>query len=186
MRHQFTPEDIEEIWSNVDRSGGPDACWPWQGPAHTGGYGRIYLGHDKILAHRALFTVANGAFPDELSVCHRCDNPACCNPDHLFLGTHADNMRDRDAKGRGKLPPKGSQHHQAKLTEEQVREIIPLIRDGFPDCQIARRFGVTGACIYYIRTGRNWKHVTWEAVVEPCLKPAESPTSIATLEGVWR
>lgn len=93
----------ERLARRLDKSGGPDACWPWMGSRNTGGsgknHGSIQAGR-MVKAHRIAWILAGGPVPDGMCVLHRCDNPPCCNPAHLFLGTVADNNRDRDAKGR--------------------------------------------------------------------------------------
>jgi hypothetical protein len=88
---------VEEVfWSHV-RRGPAESCWEWQGRIYGDGYGR-FLGY--LATHRLAYYFTTGVDPEELLVCHHCDNPPCCNPDHLFLGTHADNMRDMVQKGR--------------------------------------------------------------------------------------
>lgn len=95
------PLPVEErLWRKVVR-GQPDTCWLWKGSRDKGGYGRILHGKRIDSAHRVAWTVTNGPVPDGLWVLHRCDNPACVNPSHLFLGTRTDNVRDMFVKGRG-------------------------------------------------------------------------------------
>jgi hypothetical protein len=79
----------------------PGGCWEWRGRRMPKGYGKLNRGTKTVYAHRLAFELRNGPIPDGLYVLHKCDNPPCINPDHLFLGTQADNVRDRDTKGRG-------------------------------------------------------------------------------------
>lgn len=142
--------------------GQPDArgCRLWQGPLHSG-YGRIAAepgsaGPMLLRAHRVAWSLANGPIPDGMHVCHRCDVPACVNVEHLFLGTDADNLADRDSKGR---QARGSANGRAKLTEAAVREIRRLLHSGRPRADLATVFGVSVAAIDLIAIGRSWRTV---------------------------
>lgn len=119
---QMTPE--ERFWAKVDKDGPvpqhrPElgSCWVWTRATTGFGYGKLGLNGRALTAHRRSYEMAYGAIPNGLLVCHRCDNPPCVNPDHLFLGSFADNMRDMHAKGRGgRTGPKGERNSRAKLT----------------------------------------------------------------------
>jgi hypothetical protein len=114
--HSMTAE--ERFWHYV-RKGSPTECWLWKGQRLKSGYGAIRVGNKMIRAHRFSFQIANGRTP-LLHVLHKCDNPLCVNPAHLWEGTHLENMHDMYAKGRRRLPHR---NHNAKLTDEQIVEI---------------------------------------------------------------
>lgn len=98
--YQADPERmVARFWESVEKGPG-DACWEWTGHANRSGYGRVTRRGRDLFAHRYSWELANGPIPDGLIVCHRCDNPPCVRPEHLFLGTHSDNMRDAQRKGR--------------------------------------------------------------------------------------
>ncbi len=156
MPQQRKRRDLtERFWSKVDKSGGPDACWPWYAPIYHG-YGRFSVESKKsVPAHRFAYELTNGPIPDGLLVCHKCDNRACCNPAHHFLGTDADNIHDCVAKGRN---AHGSRNGRAKLTEEQVREIRAAYPERTQD-SLAREYGVSQRLISLIVRGENWRRV---------------------------
>ena len=132
---------------------GPDECWPWRGGVNRDGYGRIYFDGDTHNAHRAAWLITYGKIPKGKFVCHRCDNPACVNPSHLFLGTATSNMEDRDAKGR---QAKGEQCGLSKLTDEE----IAVIRTSSDSCRVlGRKHGVHFSTIARARRGETWKHL---------------------------
>ncbi len=109
-------------------------------------------------AHRLMWELAVSPIPSGMQVLHRCDNPACCNPAHLFLGTYSDNMRDREAKGRHNAPI-GSRHGRATLTEDQVREIRLLWSQGMTQKEIAQRLDTNTQRVYSIVHRKTWRHV---------------------------
>jgi hypothetical protein len=147
----------DRFWSKVDNSAGPDGCWLWTANRAVRGYGRIgWGGHRVVLAHRVSYELATGEAPGRMCVLHSCDNPPCVNPAHLFLGTQADNMRDKAEKGRARP---GSQNPNAKITEADVLEIRRLRAEGVPGNEVAERFGLKRATVYSICAGRMWKHV---------------------------
>lgn len=109
----------------------------------------------RVFAHRAAYDILKGSVPANMCVCHTCDNPSCCNPDHLFLGTHADNRADQKAKGRTMV---GSKHHGSKLTEADVKKIRSL-HGQYPHTEIAKQYGVSDRTINVIVSRKRWKHV---------------------------
>lgn len=148
----------ESFWDHVDSSGGPSTCWPWK-PRHTL-YGRVRIpGTGRNLStHRVAWELTHGTpIPAGLWVLHHCDNPSCCNPDHLYVGTHADNVADKVRRGRG-WKPIGELHPSAKLTAQQVREIRARINTETRK-SLAEEFGVSGALISHIVARRLWKHL---------------------------
>lgn len=126
-------------------------------PGSRNGY-RVIINHNKrIYLHRFVYEQMFGEIPDGLLIRHKCDNPACINPEHLETGTHADNMRDMVERGRH-VSLYGSKNPRAKLTENDVKKIKKLI----PTCSernLAKQFGVSRTCIRLIKSGKKWKHV---------------------------
>lgn len=110
--------------------------------------------------HRLSYEMMKGEIPSGLVVCHKCDNTACVNPDHLFLGTSSQNRADAVQKNRH---IHGELHHKAKITEGDVRDIWALIRSGAADYEIAPLFGISRFSITKIRIGKNWKHLYGKA-----------------------
>jgi len=150
----------DRFWPKVDKSGGPDSCWPWiAGKVGGTGYGKIQgeggASGPHLRAHRVSWELSNGPVPDGKRVLHRCDNPPCCNPAHLFLGTDADNQHDMRAKGRF-VPKMGEQHYYAKLNEHQVQEIR---RDPRTLREIAADYGLGQNSVSQIKRRITWKHV---------------------------
>lgn len=166
----MTPEDWYRFWSKVD-VGPIDACWEWLGVKNQHGYGKFYgrsfgltAGSRRKFAHRLAYAWAHGFFYKKKVVCHRCDNPACVNPNHLFLGTMLDNCRDRDRKGR-KASMRGDKNPRTTLTEEDVLCIRREYRKGVNQnntgnrTQLALRYGVSNATINQVIAGRTWAHL---------------------------
>lgn len=160
-----TPRSIEaRLLNGIDRSGGPDACWPWMLATNEYGYGLLRLGsiidgsRRMARAHILAYRLAFGAPPlDKPCILHTCDNPRCCNPRHLWAGTVADNNADMVMKGRARHP-NGESNTQAKLTEDAVREIRAL-GNGVSGVELAERFGVSRSLICHIRKRRKWVHL---------------------------
>jgi predicted XRE-type DNA-binding protein len=158
MSRRNTPWDF---WRQVD-FGGPNGCWVWRGKTHQQGYGRFLLGKKYWLTHRLAWFLDAHVLPDDRDVCHKCDNPPCVNPDHMFLGSHRDNMMDASRKGR---MARGERAHLAKLTSVQVLEIRRLYDSGnFTQVQLAQKFGVDKSGISRIVTRKKWSHIENQAL----------------------
>lgn len=144
------------FWAKVDKV--PSGCWEWTGyvtPEPDGGYGQFGISSGNMVrAHRVAWIIERGPLGKGQCVCHRCDNRRCVNPDHLFIGTQADNTKDRCVKGRSAA---GSRHGKTKLHEDDVVMIRSMRRAGATRRELADAFGVGWSCIKGIETGRTWK-----------------------------
>lgn len=145
-----------DAWeAHVDRRD-DDECWPWTGRTDREGYGVMHAEGRFFFAHRASFAIHKG---DPIGVVrHTCDNPPCQNPRHLLDGTQADNVRDRENRGRG-VRPVGCRHGMAKLDERRVREARRMAAEGLSYAAIGRHFGVSYQAIMSCVNGRTWRHV---------------------------
>jgi len=153
----WKPQDIERFLEKVQR-GGDDECWEWTGNRRDG-YGRFRIGgRDGKLytATRLMWRLTHGSDPAGQLVCHICDNPSCCNPSHLFLGSDAENNADKEQKIRGKHPV-GEANGLSKLSEENV---IAVFTSNDSHRALARKYGVSDVAIASIRKGKTWTHVT--------------------------
>ena len=153
------------FWRKVDKSKGKDACWPWMGACTNSGYGKIGLPRQRklISTHRlAYMFFTKELIPDKLLVCHHCDNRKCCNPQHLFLGTHSDNMLDCSNKGRntGSKVPKpriqGANHPRTQLDLNTVNKIRSMFSDGMTQAKISNTFGIKAKTVHNIVRRKTW------------------------------
>jgi hypothetical protein len=150
------------FWARVTRG---DGCWTWTGTRGPKGYGRAYVpdprpgvGGRPASAHRVAWQLANGPIPAGVCVLHRCDNPPCCRPDHLFLGTNDDNIADRHAKGRD-AQNKGERGGRARLTAKDVLDMREAVRRGATRASLARAYGVAAQTVDDAVCGRSWSHL---------------------------
>lgn len=153
----------ERFWSKI-KFAGTDDCWEWQANRSIAGYGKYKVSGEKRLAHRLLFIQLYGAIPSDIMVCHKCDNPACCNPNHLWAGTAKDNIQDMIKKGRANksrngIYPRGSEHWQAKLSETDIPTIRERLLSGELKSSIAKSYGITVTPLRQIELGITWKHI---------------------------
>jgi hypothetical protein len=151
--------DKARFWSKVEigvvRKG---KCWPWTAGTDECGYGKFRIAGKSYMSHRIVFQLIKGDIPNDLCVCHVCDNPPCCNPDHMWLGTFEDNMVDKVKKGRCGST-RGEANHRAKLTDVQVYEIREFIKQNISIPKIAKKYGLGKSTIYSIKYGISWKHL---------------------------
>ncbi len=152
---KLTEADKIRFWEKIDRRG-PDNCWEWQAARHQRGYGLFKLNGLMYRAHRVAFAVTNG--DTNLLVCHTCDNPPCCNPNHLYAGTAYDNHCDCLNRGRD-ADRRGEKSGNVKLTESDVCEIRRLYTDGWLQCKIAEEYGISRQHVSRICRGKRWKHI---------------------------
>lgn len=175
------------FWDRVKFSQETGACWEWKG-ARIDNYGSVKFMGMSQRAHRVAYMITKGKIPDGMMVCHTCDNPPCCNPLHLWLGTAKMNCDDMHHKGRANPPTgnrsgwvvcpekmcygdrsmarrypellkRGSQNGNHKLFEKDVTEIRRLVNSGHSKNSTAKKFGVTQKCIRMIMRGDTWKHL---------------------------
>jgi len=157
---------VRRFWARVEKG---DGCWMWVGSRQrrsdgTPSYGLAPLGRRGVraLAHRVSWEITHGAIPDGMVVCHRCDNPGCVRPDHLFLGTQAENLADMREKGRAHFNtfPVGQRHPNSRLTADDVREMRRLYEEeGVAATALGPRFGVHPTTSHNIIRRKTWRHV---------------------------
>lgn len=146
-------KDPNRFWEKIDKSGD---CWEWTAGRDTNGYGNAKLNGVR-LAHRISYTLEVGDIPKGMHVLHKCDNPPCVNPEHLYLGTQVENNLDRDNRGRG---ARGERASTAKLTNEAIPIIRKMLADGEATKVVAKRFGVLPHTIRNVKNGKSWTHIS--------------------------
>lgn len=156
----ISDEQAAFFWNKVAIKGDRE-CWEWQGAKKPKGYGNVRINKDDLIAHRVAWTLAHFPIPDGYFVCHACDNPSCCNPNHLMLGKSRANMQDMIAKGRGghkKNRAVGTRNVNAKLTWEQVCELRKLRNEqGLTYERLGEMFGISDAGARAIATNKTRK-----------------------------
>jgi len=146
---------VRRFWSKVDKQD-EDECWEWMAARTDEGYGAFSIQRTSIVAHRFSWELMHGKLPEGMLVCHKCDNPPCVNPHHLFLGTQKRNMEDKVQKGRA---ARGSKIGNAVLKENDVIEIKRLLECGLGPTEIARMYKVSQGAIMCIKSKRNWSWI---------------------------
>lgn len=150
---------VERFWSKVEH-GEPDDCWWWTASRNKAGYGILNFAGKSKLAHRVAWELQNDAkIPDGLSACHRCDQPACVNPRHIYLGTHQDNANDATERGRWNHK-RGEDNAVSKLTNKDVREIVARFNNGESGRAIAADYDIGSSVVHNIMSGKTWSHLT--------------------------
>jgi hypothetical protein len=158
MSARNDPPLIDRLMAKVEKSQG-DGCWIWTGGKTSRGYGSISVNNVNFRVHRVAYELFVGKIPEGMVVMHTCDVPVCVRPDHLLIGTDADNVRDMDAKGRRGIT-KGESVFGAKLTEAKVLEIRKLYAaGGVSHRKLAEQFGVNTTAIGLIVTRKTWRHI---------------------------
>jgi Mor family transcriptional regulator len=205
----MTEKQINRFWAKVYLKANKYLCWVWNGRKDDCGYGRFTIRHDVFSAHRIAYNLINEVDLTDLHVLHTCDNPTCCNPNHLFTGNHTINMRDRERKGRANHPSgdkhgtktqpqslatgernghfthpeatlKGSNKPNSKFTEDQIIEVRKLCNDkSVSYAFISKKYNVSIPTIEYIVKGKTWKHVPIKEIQKRD-KGEESPLSKLT------
>lgn len=145
---------FNEKWAKDEKTG----CWLWTASVAGKGYGQIKIPRQRrqVYAHRLSWLIHKGHLPDRMHVCHTCDNPRCVNPDHLFIGTSADNLQDMKEKGRHLY---GERNGHVKLTDQDVREIRALLSAGATQQRVAGMYGVSQSAVWKIAHRERWAHI---------------------------
>lgn len=156
----MTRKTLEErFWSKVIILADDNQCWLWTAFCQERGYGWFGYNGKSVRAHKIAWILPNYVIPDGMEICHSCDNPRCCNPKHLFLGTHKENMDDRDRKGRN-INHKGEKHGNSKLTEKQVYEIRQYYAEGgITQLELAIQYEISLDTTHRIINRKVWKHI---------------------------
>jgi hypothetical protein len=153
--------DIKRFWNLVD-IGKETECWNWMGKKTRGGYGRFLLNVSQnfreVYASRVAYKIAHKNLPNTHFVCHTCDNPTCCNPAHLYLGTYTDNCNDKMIRHRHNCG-RGETQGSSKLKEYQVLEIRKRVENGETQRSLCKEYNIDDATINHVVKRRSWKHI---------------------------
>lgn len=154
---------LQRFWDKVDIKT-ENECWNWKASTRghsTHDYGRFYFRKTRIQSHRVAWIISFGEIPIGLKVCHKCDNPKCVNPNHLFLGTQEDNMKDCKKKGRtGQNLTCGTTRYNAKVNDQKVKIIRAMFDNGYTNKGLSKMFEIAPSTICDIVKRRTWRHIT--------------------------
>lgn len=145
--YELTERQLSRFWRRVEKPHGDEGCWKWVGSINDKGYGIFTIGRLTARSHRISFYLANGPIPENMFICHTCDNPECVSPKHLFPGTALDNARDCLSKGRFSPNPR------LVLTDDEVREIRKLRASGVPRKDVAEQFHLYPTSVSRLTSG---------------------------------
>jgi hypothetical protein len=143
----------QRFWSKVNKT---ESCWLWTGCCFSSGYGALSVDDIPIYTHRYSYEIHKGKIPEGLLIRHTCDNPPCVNPNHLLVGTRADNVMDMVERNR---QARGSKNGQAKLTEDDVNEIKIFREFGFTQQELGKMYGVSQSTITRLLSKKRWGHL---------------------------
>lgn len=147
-------QNPQKFWSMIDVN---KSCWEWTGRLNKYGYGQLSAGNAEILAHRAAYFLSNDSFDNSLCVLHKCDNPKCCNPSHLYQGTHAENMLDMKIKGRRKNVNTKEKNGRSKINQQIADNIRKLKKIGLRLIDISTIYSISNSSVSRICRMENWK-----------------------------
>lgn len=156
MRAITEADYMAHFLSRVERLACEAGCWIWMGAETVKGYGSVRFHGSPFRAHRVSYELHFGSIPDGMRVCHTCDTPLCVRPDHLWLGSQLENVRDRESKGRTAV---GEINGKSLLTVEDVREMRRLFSQGVGRARLAERFQRDYKTVHSVVMGLSWKHV---------------------------
>jgi len=156
IKYNTLEDRIASFWSKVAITADDNKCWLWLGAAGIYGYKRWNGKQER--AHRIAWMLPDYVIPDGMEIMHSCDNPLCCNPKHLSVGTRKDNADDREQKGRGKQP-KGEEHWNCKLTEVEAIQIRHRLANGEKRSQLAKEYGLHYNTVKEISQGKLWAYL---------------------------
>ena len=151
---EIKPHHKQKFWERLEHT--PEGCWEWTRALTKAGYGAMGLKRGVVeTTHRISWRLANGTIPEGMNVLHKCHNRKCCRPEHLYIGTQKDNVRDMLEAGRAG-GRKGETHHKAKMTSEQIAEIRQKRAEGQTGTSLAKEYGLAHSGIYRIVNNRGW------------------------------